>query len=91
MELVMYIMPRESISTAYFTNPPHQQYQHYSLSNFWGKTLIFILLERRTKHETWYVRHAARSHLNGALHKTIRSVIPTLQPFKLQRQNLDIA
>jgi hypothetical protein len=39
---------------AYTINPSNQYYQHYSLSNCWGKPLI--LLEcLNDRHETWYV------------------------------------
>jgi hypothetical protein len=42
-------------------------------------------------HETWHVHHGAWANLNGALHNYFPSVIPTLQPFNLLRENLNIA
>jgi hypothetical protein len=42
-------------------------------------------------HESWYVYHATWSHLNGIHHTSLPSVIPTLQPVKFLRQNLNIA
>jgi hypothetical protein len=32
--------------------------------------------------ETWYVCHATWDHLNGVVHKSVRSVIPTVQSTK---------
>jgi hypothetical protein len=46
--------------------------------NFWIRNL----------YETWYVHHGTWPHLRGLIHKSSSSVIPTLQPLKLQRQYL---
>jgi hypothetical protein len=36
----------------------------------------------RELRETWYVHQATRGHINGALHKSVPSIIPTLQSSK---------
>jgi hypothetical protein len=74
----MYIVPPEVISAAHFINHSHQQYHNYSLSNCWGRTLMLL--------ESLYQPSATWNHLNGVLHKSLSSVIPTLQPLKLLRQ-----
>jgi hypothetical protein len=42
-------------------------------------------------HKASYVYRVTEANLNGAIHNSFPSVIPTLEPFKLLRQNLNIA
>jgi hypothetical protein len=42
MKLYLYIMTFEPIWMAYIINSFHQEYQHYSHSDRWGQTLIFL-------------------------------------------------
>jgi hypothetical protein len=39
---------------------------------------------------TWYVYHNTWVHLNGVIHKSHPSVIPTLQPLKFLKQTSNI-
>jgi hypothetical protein len=87
MKLDKYITEHETISMACFINPAHQYYQHRSLSNCCGNNHNLIWM---TDH-VGYVYHASWAHLNSTLHKSLPSVLPTLQPQMLLRKNLNIA
>jgi hypothetical protein len=42
-------------------------------------------------HETWYVYHSISARFEGIQRKSHPSITPTLHPFKLLRQNFNIA
>jgi hypothetical protein len=62
----MYIRPHEAIPAAYFINPFDQWYKHYSLPNFWGKTLIFLV---RLHQSSWNLVHAS-GHVKPSQRRT---------------------
>jgi hypothetical protein len=57
-----------------------------------GTALPFYLFYGWTNfYETWYAYHGVWAYLNGAIHKSLPPLIPTLRFCKLLRQNLNVA
>jgi hypothetical protein len=56
----------------------HQRYQHYSLSNCRGKSLILLERKYRSSWNLVCIYHATWGNVSGLHHKSLSSVIPTL-------------
>jgi hypothetical protein len=77
MKLDKYIMPPEPISTALKKIPPVSN-TNITASQISEAKPKYCLNACINLHETWNAYHATRNHPNGVLHKSLRSVIPTL-------------
>jgi hypothetical protein len=60
-------------------------------SQFVTEITIMLLKCLNRSSWNWYIYHATWVHFKRLLHKSLQSLIPTLQPFKFLRQNFNIA